>query len=357
MSSPRILIVRLGALGDIIHALPAVASLRNAFPDSHIGWVVERRWVDLLRAQPNAAPRSPEQPLVDSIHVVDTRRWRSSLTSHWTRKDVYEAIRDLRAAKYNVTVDLQGAIKSALISVISGADRRYGYADPWEHEASLFYGMKIPTASAHVVEQALDLARAVETRELHHSFETSAPRFVLPLHPETEHWADTRLAPDPNSRGFVVLNPGAGWGAKQWPAECYAEVARALGAAGLRCLVNHGPGEEELAQRVERESHGTAIATSYTVGQLIAVLRRARLFIGGDTGPLHLAAALGVPVVAIFGPTDPARNGPYTTNKVVLRSRASQTSHARTREPEQGLLSIPAGAVIHAANKLLVGAA
>src|SRR5208282_4993097 len=152
---------------------------------------------------------------------------------------------------------------------------------------------------------------------------------------------------------FVLLNPGAGWGAKQWPAERYGEVARGLAQHGVASLINFGPGEESLAQATEAAGGGAARPVSCSITELIAWTRRARLFIGGDTGPLHLAAALRVPVVAIFGPTNPQRNGPYGTRSLVLRSPSSETSHARRALPDPGLLEITAGEMLHAARELL----
>jgi heptosyltransferase-1 len=152
---------------------------------------------------------------------------------------------------------------------------------------------------------------------------------------------------------FAILNPGAGWGAKRWPAERYGEVARGLGDLGVRSILNYGPGEEELVRVAGVASGGTAQAMSCTISELIALTRRARLFIGGDTGPLHLAAALRVPVVAIYGPTDPARNGPYGTRSIVLRSAESVTSHARRAAADEGLLAIGSEAVVGAAKRLL----
>jgi heptosyltransferase-1 len=156
-----------------------------------------------------------------------------------------------------------------------------------------------------------------------------------------------------NVNDFAILNPGAGWGAKRWPAERYGQVAKELAKDGLCSLVNYGPGEEELAVAVEAAGEGTARKISCSVSELIALTRRARLLIGGDTGPMHLAAALKIPVVAIFGPTNPARNGPFGTQSIVLRSASSLTDHTRHREPEHGLLRITVGEVIAATRKLL----
>jgi heptosyltransferase-1 len=154
-------------------------------------------------------------------------------------------------------------------------------------------------------------------------------------------------------KDFAILNPGAGWGAKRWPAERYGQVAKELAKDGLCSLINYGPGEEELAVDVETASGGAAQRISCTISELIALTRRARLLIGGDTGPMHLAAALKIPVVAIFGPTNPARNGPFGTRSIVLRSASSLTDHTRRREPEQGLLEITVDEVVAASRKLL----
>jgi heptosyltransferase-1 len=177
------------------------------------------------------------------------------------------------------------------------------------------------------------------------------PRVEFPRDPVAEARINQHLA-EKNISDFAILNPGAGWGAKRWPAERYGDVARELASLGLRTILNYGPGEQELAQAAQSASGGTAEIMNCTITELIALTRRARLFIGGDTGPLHLAAALAIPVVAIFGPTDPARNGPYATRTIVLRNPSSATTHARRSQPDQGLLEISAGEVVAAARKL-----
>ena len=157
-------------------------------------------------------------------------------------------------------------------------------------------------------------------------------------------------------KDYAILNPGAGWGAKQWPPERYGEVAKGLaGRSGLRSMINFGPGEEDLAKAAESASGGAAVAMSFTLTELIAATRQARLFIGGDTGPLHLAAAMRVPVVGIFGPTDPVRNGPFGTRSIVLRSPASPTTHSRKNRIDAAMLSITAADAVTAALKLLEG--
>ena len=268
----RILIVRLSAMGDVIHTLPAVHALRAAFPQAHIGWLIEERWAELLCAagSPRRATRSALRPLVDEVHAVNLKGWRRSLFSASTLQQAAKVWNDVRGAAYDVAVDLQGAMRSAVLAHWSGASVVYGAAEARESPASLWYTRKV---------------------------------------------ADL----------------------------------------GVRSILNYGPGEEELVRAAEAASDGAAQAMSCSISELIALTRRAQLFIGGDTGPLHLAAALRVPVVGIYGPTDPARNGPYGTRSVVLRNAESVTSHARRAEAEEGMLGIGSEAVIAAARELMGG--
>lgn len=344
----RLLIVRLGSMGDIIHTLPAATALRQAFPQTSIGWVVEERWLELLCSLQAArsGPRSPSRPLVDQLHIVNTKTWRSDMSSTQTWRQMAAALRDLQASRYDVAADFQGAARSALIARWSGAETIFGSAQPRENVASLFYTRQVMPRGQHVVEQNLSLAEAMANGKL------SLPKIEFPHDPSAEEQCAHRLR-EHGLEDFVLLNPGAGWGAKQWPAGRYGEVARRLGEWGLGSLVNFGPGEGILARAVEATSDGAAESISCSLSLLIALTRRAHLFIGGDTGPMHLAAALGVPVVALFGPTNPARNGPFATRSVILRSQSSVTSHSRRKDPEPGLLEITADQVVAAAKELL----
>lgn len=347
----RLLIVRLGSLGDIIHTLPAVCFLRRIYPAAVFGWAVEQRWTSLLSSESAiAAPRSPEKPLVDVVHVVDTLAWRSALLSDETWRGVRDSLEQLRSRRYDVAIDFQGAWKSAILAQLSRAPRRLGFAQPREKPATLFYTHQVPARGRHVVERNLSLAEGLSGARPR--FVEKQPPFPLPLDPAAERAADEQLRAH-GFHSFVLINPGAGWGAKCWPADRYAEVARALARHGLRAIVNHGPGEEQLAGDVARASEGVAIALSPPLPQLVALCRRARLCIGGDTGPVHLASAFGVPVVALFGPTDPARTGPCGSPSIVLRSDISRTTSSHHKEPEAGLLQISAAEVIAAARHLL----
>lgn len=343
----RILVVRLGAMGDVIHALPAVAALRQSRPEARIGWVIEERWAELLG--PIEGPRSPARPLVDDIHTVNTRAWRLEPFSDETWKELTASIRSLRNGQYEAAIDFQGTWKSAVMARLSGAPVRVGFRQPRESGARIFNNRTVEASGVHVIEQNVSLLAGLGVRHT-----DCVPAAVLPRNEAHERWAEEELSRrGQQAQRFAVINPGAGWGAKRWPAERYGEVARALAESGIQSLVNFGPGEEELADAVVAAGGGGAQAFRSTVGELVALLRRARVFVGGDTGPMHLAAALRVPVVAIFGPTDPARNGPYGTRATVLRSPESVTDHSRHRQPEAAMLSITAADVVAAARQLL----
>jgi heptosyltransferase-1 len=334
-------------MGDVLHAMPAVAAIRAAFPTTKIGWIIERRWAELLLdPSTGAAAAVAGRPLVDNVHIVDTLAWRKQLFSSTTYYGMRRAISTMRSEHYDIALDIQGAIKSAVLAKLSGAHSTCGFAAPREHLATLLYRHKIGIQAAHVIDQNLELASAVAAHTL------QPGDFDLPRSPKAEQWCD-KILQDLSPAKFAILNPGAGWGAKNWPAERYAEVAKRLRVIGLRSVINFGPNERELAESVAEFSSGTAQPISCSILELVALTRRASLFIGGDTGPLHLAAALKIPCIALFGPTDPARNGPYGTASVILRNENSVTSYSHVSQADPGLQSITADEVIQAASKLL----
>jgi heptosyltransferase-1 len=361
----RLLVVRLGAMGDILHALPAVTALRQAHPGWVIDWVVEPRWRALLEADegPGLGPssevtgraeRSSARPVVDGLHLAATREWRKHPFAETTLRGITGLRKKIRAGRYDAVLDLQGAIRSAVVARMAGCRRVMGEADPRERAARWLYSERVETHGAHVIEQDFELASAVAGDDL-------KPLMPwLPVDRAAEAWADQVLPRGGCERTgleqavlepAVLINPGAGWGAKRWPAERYAAVARGLIDRGLRVLVNAGPGEKSLAEAIAQSTGATAVSCS--LEQLIALMRRTKLAIAGDTGPLHLACALGRPVVGIYGPTDPSRNGPFGTRFRVLRSPKSRRDHARHAAPEAGLLTILPDDVLRAADELL----
>ena len=346
----RLLVVRLGAMGDILHALPAVTALRTAHPEWVIDWVVEPQWRALLGAEDSTGrdtkSLAAKQPIVDQLHFAPTKQWRKRLLAGQTLHEISSLRKILKERGYDTVLDLQGAVRSAVAGRLTGCKRLVGEAHPREREASWLFTERVETRSAHVIEQDLELARAVAGDEL----APIQPR--LPVDRAAEAWADGIL---PASAGepAVLINPGAGWGAKRWPVERYAEVARALLGRGFRVFVNAGPGEVLLSDEVVQRTGGSAIPLLCSLQELIAITRRVAMVIAGDTGPLHLACALGKPVVGIYGPTDPSRNGPYGTEFRVLRSPDSRRDHTRREAPEAGLLTIPSQDVMRAVDELL----
>jgi heptosyltransferase-1 len=338
----RVLVMRLSAMGDILHALPAVTALREAHPEWYIGWAVEPQWKPLLAAE-CATSRGPAMPLVDRVHIVPARRWARALFNPVTLRDVRRVRHELQQEHYDVCVDLQGAFRSALIAKWAQAPRIIGEDAPRESIARPFFTERVKSHGVHVIVQAIEVMNAVAGDAL---------PVRLPWLPIDEA-AETKAAAIPTP--FVLLNPGAGWGAKRWPADRYAEVATQLHHAGYTVVVNAGPGEESLAQEISALSKNTAALLRTTIAELISITRRAALVIGGDTGPVHLASALDIPVVGIFGPTDPARNGPFGGCFRVLRHPESKRDHTRHAAPEAGLLTITSGDVIRAAMELLGG--
>jgi heptosyltransferase-1 len=353
----KILIVRLGALGDILHALPAVTAIRTVLPDATLGWVVEENWSQFLTApgyKDSPQTLSLQKPLVNLIHTVNTRRWRRHIFERKTLAEIRGNLGRLRSIHYDIAIDFQGNIKSAAAARASNAREIAGFVDPREASARFFYHQKYSRSGEHVIEQNLALAnQALQSHLAGERLKLLAPQ--LPCDPAAEAWATAEI----NRLGiasYAMVTPGAGWGGKQWPPERFGALARALAAHNLKTLVNTAPGEEQLANKVVEASSGSAIPVHCTISQLIALIRRARIFAGGDTGPLHLAAALGVPVVAVFGPTDPARTGPFGTRSIVFRHPESVTTFSHHREPDAGLLKITAEEVIGAARHLLGGA-
>ncbi|HEV2963106.1 MAG TPA: glycosyltransferase family 9 protein [Candidatus Angelobacter sp.] len=344
----KILIVRLGALGDILHALPAATTIRAALPDATIGWLVESKWIELLAANSQVCG-----PVVNVIHAVDTQRWRKRIFSGGIPAEISNAFRAIRVMRYDIALDFQGSIKSAAFSALSGAQTKAGFLNPREPLAKFFYSEKFSRIGDHVIEQNHGLAMQALKKHLdQREGQTNLLAPELPKDPSAAAWVEAEIQ-RLGIASFIIINPGAGWGAKQWPPERYGEVARSLAVHGLKTLVNSAAGEAALAASVIQASGGNAFELCCTIGQLIAITRRARLFVGGDTGPLHLAAALGIPVVGLFGPTDPVRTGPYGTRAVALRHPESKTTFSHRSETEQGLLKISTDEVISAARWLL----
>ena len=304
------LIVRLGALGDIVHALPLAAALRSTWPGARVDWLVDVKHRAILDHVGG----------LSTIVPVDTRRMSGDT-------GVVPVVRRLRAARYDVAVDAQGLLKSALLARLSGAHRVVGLARAHLREplARWAYDDVAEPSGPHVVDHALALALAVGAP-------AGPPRFALETRPSDIVDRVRGTLGLAAGQPFAVINPGAAWPNKRWPPERFGAVARDLRARhGWPSIVIWGPGEEDLARGVAAAADGAAtLAPATSLGELLAILGAAGLVVSGDTGPLHLAAALGRPIVGIYGPTDPARNGPWSPADVTLsRNRACACHHQR----------------------------
>jgi lipopolysaccharide heptosyltransferase I len=289
----NILMVRLGALGDVVHAIPAAAAIRAAMPDARIEWLVEAK----------------HRPMLDLVTVID----RIVTLDGRTIRAWADVVRRLHQVRYDVALDFQGLMKSAVLARASGAARVAGFSI-WhlrEKAARPFYS---ETGSAdeveHVVQKNLQLLRVI-------GIETSHVEF--PLRDVSSPAVETVRAAVGSER-YALINPGGAWPNKQWPPERFGEVAAFLrDVRGIHSIVLWGPGEEGLARSVIQASSGAARqAPPTTVADLVALSRNASLIVSGDTGPLHIAAATGTPAVAIFGPTNPSRNGPWSPDDVAV---------------------------------------
>ncbi len=287
-------------------------------------------------------------PLVDQVHLVNAKGWARRPLHPATMSALAGVRRELREARYDVCVDLQGAVRSALVGRSAGAARMIGEAEPREGAARWLFGERVATTGRHVIEQSTEVLSAIMGEVL------PATPSLLPRDPATEAQVESLLG-ERMKAPFVVINPGAGWGAKRWPVERYGAVAAGLARLGYGVVVNASAEEAELARELVNASGGSAISAAPSLVELIELMRRSSLTIAGDTGPLHLACTLGKPVVGIFGPTDPARNGPYGCDFRVLRHPESKRDHSRRSEPEAGLLTIAPEAVLEAAVELLRG--
>jgi lipopolysaccharide heptosyltransferase I len=306
----RILFVKLGSIGDIVHTLPALAALRHAMPAAEISWVVERRAAEILK----------DNPIIDRLIEVDTKALRRGLMSGETLRAPRQQLRRLRASAFDVAIDFQGLLKSASIARLSGARRIFGYSREGLREpASQFLLSKtifVPKKT-HVIPKALGLLAGA----LRIPVPLDSDEYEFPIATGSDHEAEANAVS--GSEKFIILNPGGGWPTKLWSTERFGMLAdRVWEEYGLSSLVTYGPGEAELAQSVIRASRtGMVRAVSLSLKGFFALARRAEVYVGGDTGPTHIAIAAGAPIVGLFGPTEWWRNGsPHSKDICVERT-------------------------------------
>jgi len=311
----RILIVKLSSIGDVVHTLPAASLLRKHFSDARISWVVGPRAGALLE----------NSPVIDELIQINTRALPKGSLNGSPNNTLKAQVRKLRdgitsngVARSDIAIDFQGLIKSGLVAFSSGANRRIGFCakDLRERASQMFLTEQVDTTQmAHVIEKNLALAQAAidSATQTQSNISTPIDQYEFPIRISEEDERFVYTAVRTNSNPFAIINPGGGWPTKLWAPERYAELADWLWSdCGLATLVTFGPGEESLAQAVTSQARSGAVRLQEsTLKQFVALARRAALFVGGDTGPLHLAAASGTPIVSLFGPTSPERNGPF----------------------------------------------
>jgi ADP-heptose:LPS heptosyltransferase len=294
----KALLVRLSSIGDVVHTLPCLAALRAHGWET--GWIVEPPARSLLTGQPHLA-HVTAAPAARAHRLAAARR----------------AIRELKGHRYDVALDFQGLWKSAAWARFSGAARVVGFDRPWRREGLsawlLSEKAELALDAPHIIDKNLALLRRLGIEAV------GCREFPLPPTAREAEEVERRLA-ELGSPPFAILNPAGGWANKLWPPERYGEVAAGLRGHGLTALVTWGPGEQGLADSVVSASQGSALKCfPTTLLEFVELARRAHLVVAADTGPLHLACAVGTPVVGLFGPTDPARNGPFSSGDIVVR--------------------------------------
>jgi heptosyltransferase-1 len=296
----RILIVKLGSIGDIVHTLPSLAAMRGALPRAEISWVVEKRSAEILR----------DNPFLKSVIEVDTKALRRWPSSGETLRAPRQQLRRLRASSFDSAIDFQGLLKSAAIARFSRASRVYGFARPNLREPAsrllLSKTVRVPPKT-HVIIKNLRLA----AEALNITVPADPHDFEFPIHLTREHEVEAEVAADWTQGRYAILNPGGGWPTKLWAPERFGALAdRLWNEFGLHSIITYGPGEQALAERVLGASRsGHARTSDISLKGFVGLSKQASLYVGGDTGPTHLAVAAGAPVVGIFGPTEWWRNG------------------------------------------------
>jgi lipopolysaccharide heptosyltransferase I len=294
-------ILRLSSIGDVIHTLPVADLIRRRFPHARITWIAEKAMSPLLR----------NHPAIDQLLLVDTRNWRKRILTPATWMEIFRFLRYFRSQEFDVALDFQGLFKSAVLARISGASRRIGMSKPDRKErwSSIFLNEFAPhtTSKNHIIEKNQLLLENLEIQPLNQPL-----NFHIYPDEESVRYVEEELQ-KLELEQFVLINPGGGWVTKLWEVNKFAQLIDCIyHDLHMPALLLWGPGEKHLADRIARKCISPALVSFGTdLSELIALTRKARLMVSGDSGPLHLASALGVPVVGIYGPTDPLRNGPW----------------------------------------------
>lgn len=342
----NILIVRLSAIGDIIHSLPVLAATKRHLPESRVSWVAEQRSAEILRGN----------PLIDDLIEVDTRSFKGGKTIENILIEMSRQARLIRRSKYDTAIDLQGLIKSAVATQVSAAKKRWGFDKKGLREPAgrIFYTDTVKTEpKIHVIRKNLALAAAAL------GFDPLSP-VEFPIATADEHRAEAEaLIARADGRRFAILNPAGGWVTKLWRAADFGKLAdRIDGELGLTSIVVTGPNESELAAAVRANSRSERILFAEpSLKGFYVLAKKATVYVGGDTGPTHLAIAAGAPVVGIFGPTEWWRNGSLNPEDIcVERTDIDCRVNCHRRTCSNWIcMDIPVESVFHAVKTRMRG--
>ncbi len=308
----KILIVKLSSIGDVVHSLPTLKALRDTFPKAYIAWVVEEKSKDVVIGN----------PYLDEVIIFEKERWKKELfKTKSARESVDEIVvfaRQLREKKFDIALDLQGLLRSGLIAYFSGAKWRVGYKDSRE-VSHLFYNIKVPRNKeiVHAVDSYLQLARYLGA-------ESTSVSFPLWVSPEDRLFADDFIKRHgwTEKDMLVGINPGASIPHKRWDKDNFARLGGHLAKTlDVKVILFGAPSDAPLVQEIASKMsavHPLDASGKTTIKQLAALIEKCALFIGNDTGPMHIAVAMGTPVIALFGPDNPHRTGPYGMKNKIL---------------------------------------
>ncbi len=320
----RVLIIKPSALGDVATTLPLLCDLKRMFPESRIDWLIDPALADLVRGH----------DAVNELIYFDRRKISGWFTHGTARSNLRALMRALKDNRYDMVLDAQGLLRSAFLARASRAPVRIGFADAREGARFLYtHHSRVPRPSALAVVRMRSLAALIGSP-------SDRAEFRMPIQPAALEKIAAML---PGSQSVAAVIPGARWDAKRWSEHGYSQIVRHLADSGMRVVVLGAPGEQVLCRQVVDQAGGAAVnlAGRTTLAELIAAISLCRIVIGNDSGPLHVAAALGRPLVGLYGPTDPESVGPYGQMDHVLRfEQAGEYRDSGMQDRRATLLSL-----------------
>jgi len=359
MKQFKILVLRLSAVGDVIRTIPVVRVLKECYPRSHIAWVIEEPSRALLESQPE----------IDEVILFPRKRWAENLKSMkrlWNvAAEMRQFVQDLRKGEFDVVLDFHGILKSGLIAFLSGASKRVGYDRRSTREANfLFTNLKVelPRERTNRFQRNLLLLKGLGIEEEKgHSLMARAFTQKLHIAPQEREVVDSFFKPlrEVIRKPLIAVHPGTHprWPSKRWMPDQYARLAdRLTDELGATILFTWGPGELPQAEAIRKEMIQPSLLGPRTesLTQLAEVFRRSDLYVGGDTGPMYAASFMGIPVVVIYGPTDPVLYEPLGVHKIVRKEVGCNPCRNRVCNDLTCLKAVQVEDVFEAVKEILV---